>query len=343
MSRIARTLGLVLALAGAALLAPATSFGSSALVSGGVLTYTAAAGEANHLVISYYTQYSVYVLYDTGVTSITTSGGKNAPCRSYSPQVVYCYPGTFTSIVVHAGDGGSYVEGQLTLTPVTMYAGAGSDTLIGGGGNDTINARNGVAGHVTCGGGTDVVTADPDDTVAADCETVDGGTSPSAPEPPATGGSTDVPPIPDNSLTGPPAPPPIAVSQTPVTMSPDNNVPVSLECPETSVTDCVGTVVLSITESSGSKHKVVAARRVKRIIGKSRRFTIKRGRKASVPVVLSRRGARAFRANRHRRTMKVTATVLLRAEGGTRSVTQTITVRPRRVARPTQTRTRSRR
>ena len=42
-------------------------------------------------------------------------------------------------------------------------------------GNDTIEARDGEPDTITCGIGTDVVTADPADTVAADCETVNAG------------------------------------------------------------------------------------------------------------------------------------------------------------------------
>ncbi|WP_026910244.1 calcium-binding protein [Patulibacter minatonensis] len=45
---------------------------------------------------------------------------------------------------------------------------------IGGGfGNDLIEARDGEVDSISCGPGTDTVTADPDDVVAADCETVE--------------------------------------------------------------------------------------------------------------------------------------------------------------------------
>jgi Ca2+-binding RTX toxin-like protein len=42
-----------------------------------------------------------------------------------------------------------------------------------GSGDDAIDSRDGKAGKVTCGGGTDSVRADPDDDVASDCEQVD--------------------------------------------------------------------------------------------------------------------------------------------------------------------------
>jgi len=42
-----------------------------------------------------------------------------------------------------------------------------------GGGNDSINVRDGVKGEVSCGGGNDSVVADSADVVASDCEQVD--------------------------------------------------------------------------------------------------------------------------------------------------------------------------
>ena len=41
-----------------------------------------------------------------------------------------------------------------------------------GSGNDWINAQDGIAGNVSCGGGTDHVVSDPTDKVSADCELV---------------------------------------------------------------------------------------------------------------------------------------------------------------------------
>jgi Ca2+-binding RTX toxin-like protein len=54
----------------------------------------------------------------------------------------------------------------------TIVGGAGADTLTGGPQDDTIDARDGVADQIACGGGHDVVLADPLDTAAADCESV---------------------------------------------------------------------------------------------------------------------------------------------------------------------------
>jgi len=59
-------------------------------------------------------------------------------------------------------------------------------------GNDTVDVRDGEADNVTCGIGTDVVTADPADTVAPDCETVNVGAASSqqGAQPPKQGRQT---------------------------------------------------------------------------------------------------------------------------------------------------------
>ena len=55
----------------------------------------------------------------------------------------------------------------------TFYLGPGQDTILGGVGNDEINAeQDGEPDSITCGDGHDTVGADPTDTVAADCERV---------------------------------------------------------------------------------------------------------------------------------------------------------------------------
>lgn len=54
----------------------------------------------------------------------------------------------------------------------TITGSSVANRLRGFGGNDTINARDGVADTIVCGAGTDTVNADPSDSVDADCENV---------------------------------------------------------------------------------------------------------------------------------------------------------------------------
>ncbi len=56
----------------------------------------------------------------------------------------------------------------------TLRGGAGRDTFIGGKGADRIYARGGGADRIRCGSGTDRVRADDSDTVASDCEYING-------------------------------------------------------------------------------------------------------------------------------------------------------------------------
>jgi Ca2+-binding RTX toxin-like protein len=60
-------------------------------------------------------------------------------------------------------------------------------------GNDVIDARDGEVDQIDCGAGNDTVKADPDDVVAANCETVDRGTKVEGPQRPASGRPTLAP------------------------------------------------------------------------------------------------------------------------------------------------------
>jgi hypothetical protein len=52
------------------------------------------------------------------------------------------------------------------------FISADVESVTTGNGGDTIDADDNLAGDIKCGGGSDVVTADPDDNVASDCESV---------------------------------------------------------------------------------------------------------------------------------------------------------------------------
>lgn len=62
----------------------------------------------------------------------------------------------------------------------TIDGGPGPDVLAGGGGDDTLQARDGAADDVSCGTGSDTAVVDAGDSVASDCETVQ---RPAAPAP----------------------------------------------------------------------------------------------------------------------------------------------------------------
>jgi len=75
----------------------------------------------------------------------------------------------------------------------SLTGGAGTDVLLGNSGNDLIRSRDSTAESPVCGAGNDLVSADPVDTPAADCEVVDTGASTtqppgSQPQTPSAGG-----------------------------------------------------------------------------------------------------------------------------------------------------------
>ena len=370
---------LALAIAGALALGAGPASASSLTAANGALTYTAAAGEANHVTFWFDLRYGTFVIQDTGVQAIGVPASAKG-CHSLGAQTAYCEWGRVTSITAHLGDGGSFAQSKLVMTPVTFHAGAGDDVLIGGGGADTliaaggadnltagsgntrlvggsgsttmtggsghnayvggpgadtIDARNGVAESVTCAGGDDRVTADSGDATATDCESVDRGDAVAGPEPePGPGGTPDTPDIdPGLPVFAPPIP---AISTAPVVLSASNEVPIVIGCPATLTAGCRGSVTLALAGSRTDRGKLVAARRGKRVIGRTKRYRIAAGDKAAVPVVLSRRGARYVRRRvRRGRKVGLAVTVRLRSEAGTQRTSRTVTVRAaRRPRRP---------
>src|SRR3954468_19547293 len=148
---------LALAIATAALLAlPASANASFAKVDAGKLVYTAIPGEANDVTASY---------TSSGAVKLAEAG----------------HLGPFPILI-----GGS--SGCAGLAPLITCTGATSLDLRTGDGDDRVAARNGTADKISCGSGNDSVSADQQDSVAADCETVDRGAP--APSLPPTGGST---------------------------------------------------------------------------------------------------------------------------------------------------------
>jgi hypothetical protein len=260
---------------------------SDAVLAHGVLTYTAAAGEANDVTLYEYETY--YVVEDGGAGGISVKG---RACDPYELRYVYCESSKVSSIRVLAGDG-----------------------------DDTVHAENGIVEEISCGTGTDAVTADAGDAVAADCfpdlpAVVDPPVEPPVDEPPATD------PVPEEDA-------PVAISQAPVTMDANGNVPVVVSCPATAADGCSGRVTLSLPAP-----EVGIARRSARVLGRSRRFKLAAGATKVVPVRLSRRSSRIIRSRGgKRRRVKLAVTVAVRTAAGTETVTSTISVAMRRSAR----------
>lgn len=326
-----------LAAVAAALFAPAGASASTLSVDAArVAQYDAAPGEVTHLVVSFDYMHGVYLFNDTGATAISVTGGT---CHVASAQLAYCPLGSLSSVAAHAGAGGSYAQSQLSLTPVTLTGGSGTSTLVGGnsattfvagsgqttitGGNgsDTVDSRNGASDQVTCGGGTDRVAADPQDSVAADCEQVDRGTAPS-------GGSGSGDPGPGSGPIAPGVPPIAQILPTPVAITPSNTLPIGVSCPAGLAGGCQ--VTLTVTIYVGVRAHRAGASRRRKVVLRSRPEFVAPGKSASVRVPLDRRAVRVFRSRGRTRRFKATVTLSMQTEAGMRTTSRTLTLRAAR-------------
>jgi hypothetical protein len=303
---------LVLALAAAALLAlPASADAAFAqLDATGKLVYTTVPGEANDITVTY---------TSAGVAKLTEAGRL----------------GPFPILI--AGSGGcSGLAAQITCRGTTSL------DIRSGDGSDRVSARNGTADKISCGSGTDSVVADPQDSVAADCESVDRGTTVIAP----SGGGASA----DPATGTPPSPPvggdaghsglneqdplvnvapPVIPAQT-VSVSTSGVAAVRVACPADAGT-CRGTVALVLVRATAKRSaRVVAAAGAgpKGITLGSTKFTAKGGTKPVVPIRLNRRGRQRILRTRHTRCKIVVTTRA--ADGKTVTTTRSITLRPRR-------------
>lgn len=94
-------------------------------------------------------------------------------CLRVSATTVDC--GSVANAVrlsIGLGDLNDSFQGQSVAIRTVVDAGAGTDTVATGTGNDTIGVKDGVAGNdtVDCGGGSDIVQRDVGDNIAANCE-----------------------------------------------------------------------------------------------------------------------------------------------------------------------------
>ena len=179
---------------------------STASVSGGVLTFTAGAGQKNNVTATRFVDNGVpkYRITDPYSTSTTAqqSGSRINPgagCTRVNDTAVKCPVAGITRVVLNGGDQNDSLNAGTIAIPVTLSGGPGADTLVGGTagdvlsggtaadrftagtGNDTISARNeDVDTSFSCGenaGDSDTVNADlsPNDPITAsatNCEVV---------------------------------------------------------------------------------------------------------------------------------------------------------------------------
>lgn len=120
----------------AALIVPATASASTATLSGGALSYTAAPGEANSVLLTY--SFGGYQVQDNGAM-IQSGGGCTI---SKNGHLASCPSGLILAVSVDLGDGNDALSTGLVI-PVTIHGGAGDDTLAGGMGNDLIYGDGG--------------------------------------------------------------------------------------------------------------------------------------------------------------------------------------------------------
>lgn len=154
MTRRTRALLLCLGLLTAGLAAPGAAAAATVSIVSGTATFSAAAGETNHLTIFYAGSGQVQ-FYDTGVSTMTAGAG----CTPVSAQKIDCPAVSASAYSADLGDGNDYLSDNLWFTTTTIYGGAGNDTVYGGWGNDLIS---GGAGNDTIDGrgGDDVIDGD---------------------------------------------------------------------------------------------------------------------------------------------------------------------------------------
>ncbi|MFL6595810.1 MAG: hypothetical protein ACJ8HQ_10255 [Chthoniobacterales bacterium] len=305
----------VAALAGASILVvPGAAHAASAKVDrAGRLTYTAASGETNDLTVTH---------GSSGAVKLEEAG----------------HLGRYPILIAASG-------GCTGFWTFAACNGATSSSLSAGDGDDKVAALNGSVERISCGTGIDSVSADPNDAVAADCETVSRSAAPQpAPLPtqgpiaPGAGqtGLTPDPPVDGGGASpGEPGPSvniePVVIPRQTAAVGRSGVVSVRVVCPPDAGA-CAGTVELVLLKGAvRSRARLTAAgSNAKGVKIGGARFTAEAGEKPIVRIRLNRRGRRRVLRRRHTRCRVVVKT---RSAGG-KVVTssQTITLRPRRRA-----------
>jgi hypothetical protein len=168
--RYAAIVALVLgacALLAALALAPSAGATLTASVDAGGLVLTDADGTADDVTLST-NKAGLFVALDDHGNAL----GPVCPLVSPKFHGFQCAPSALVHLDTGAGD--DKVDASRLTTPLQANLGPGSDVLVAGAGNDTVaTTADGVRDVVDCGAGQDSVEglADPNDDLAADCET----------------------------------------------------------------------------------------------------------------------------------------------------------------------------
>jgi Ca2+-binding RTX toxin-like protein len=152
-------------------LLPALASASSVSKSGATLTYSSAAAETNHLVVSL--SGGVYTFDDSGATETAGAG-----CTLANAHRVTCAGSGITGLTINAGDMNDLVW-NTTATPATITGSNGNDNLLGNNGADVLI---GCAGDdsLNGGAGADVLVDGFFNCAGGGNDTFDGGTGPDA-------------------------------------------------------------------------------------------------------------------------------------------------------------------
>ena len=298
-----------------ALLVPSTAMAGTLTVdhNAHVATYHADPGEANNL--TFYPIAGTYRIQDSALSSVGLSEIGGTLCSVLEPWKFRCPTSSVTSANIYLGDGADTLDASSSSIAVTAYTGPGVKTITTGSGADTINARNGSVDKIACGGGTDSVVADDDDSVASDCEQVTRGVST---DDPSSGGDTTGASADGTNATGPgdnssgtvfstPLGLSVALTKVPVANS---RARVALSCAADVAEDCRGEVTMELPQANASraqKGKVIAARgqyvtrqrKRRRAIGR-RSYRLAPGESKTVAVPVLFRGHYRYLSRRRR-------------------------------------------
>ena len=145
--------GLLVAAAGV-LAAPVAAMAGTASISGTTLSFTAAPGESNDLVITFNAGTNTF---NVNEVSLNVTAGAGCSAVVGDPTRVTCALAGATAVNVDLGDeNDDFGAGGLT-TPITVTGGAGSDKIDTGSGADTITGGDG-DDDLGGGAGNDTVT-----------------------------------------------------------------------------------------------------------------------------------------------------------------------------------------